>query len=330
MNSDVLHLNLIQLCHNYGASKAACAVTPLHVRAQYDWEWLKEEKRLSSPVELLIRYRAIDGPLLLHQSLDAIEAERDLGLRARNVLLNWVRFFGMIETGIRGGAIELDLPQNFVETAQEEFQEVPQGFFEELGLPLLTEFRRRLFEGTTRGIEADTLSYELFEQFMTLDASVRIDPYLANLAVLTKFKADSSYRSELRNILKSPDTLVKWFAELNSNNSLLDRALPAVFRSFHFMREVFWLLKEALETNHPFLADSIRSYNMYWTNLFSSTTGLQTLEIIFSSFEGWTYEVRDNEELKDIQFMKKVVNELTSQSSPVPRQPTPIPVLTTA
>jgi hypothetical protein len=69
---------------------------------------------------------------------------------------------------------------------------------------------------------------------------------------------------------------------------------------------------------------------MYWTNLFSSTTGLQTLEIIFSSFEGWTYEVRDNEELKDIQFMKKVVNELTSQSSPVPRQPTPIPVLTTA
>ncbi|BFU91668.1 MAG: hypothetical protein NTAFB01_28550 [Nitrospira sp.] len=305
MFTNDLQLNLIDLCHSYGIGGAPKTLCPLSERAEDDWSWFINATRLTSPAELLLRHLASRGDLKLQYSLDLIESQRELGIRARCVVLNWLLFHGMLEIGIRSGVIGQELPESFVNSAKQEFSVVQERFWTEVDLTLLSELQRRLSGGVTRQIDATPEARDLFQRFVILNSSIRSDPSLGLISDFTKIDF-SSYRAELHDALEAPSNFVATFTTLSPEKNNVKRVLLGLSRCFYFFPELFNLIEVAGQAN-PYLAESIRSYNRYWTDLLSSETGEKTLSTVFDAFERWAVNAADEESREEIRSMRNVI-----------------------
>lgn len=312
MSADASRLNLVQLCLSYGVSNASSTIVQLAEPTRADWNRLHRTSEIMGivPPELLVKYLAEPGPLCLQRTLDQIESEPSCGVAGRNILLNWIRFYGILEIGIQSGVVHLPLPDDFSDSIHEEFQGLTERTFELLELPLLAEFNRRLREEVTRRTESTDQSSGMFQDFIILEASMRADPYLPNLARLTRVEVDDEAEmlNEAEQILKFPTTLVTWHITKDADTSQLRQVLPALFRAFYFLRELLNLIDTSKEMNLPYLASSVRSYNKYWTDLLWTHAGEQLLECVLSHFESWAQDAGDGVALDDIRSLREMIH----------------------
>lgn len=297
---------LLDLCHLYGASRAPRVLSVLAQEAEDDLLWFLENSEIPSPGDFLVTKAVSRGDLVLQYTLDNIEEQEAHGHRARRLVVNWFLFCGILEIGLQADVFPLELPDTFSEVLLKELEVAPQGFWNDLGLPLLSELQRRLSGYPVREVESGPELLSLFSRFLILNSSLRSDLDMTYLFEVTKLEGNDDERA-LKDALQSPQTLANRLPEFSIRNKT-DRLLVGICSTFNHLRELFALIEDAGE-NYPYLADSIRSYNRYWTDLLLPTTGLETASIVLNSFQKWADEADDEEAHRDIEEIRRFISQ---------------------
>jgi hypothetical protein len=199
------------------------------------------------------------------------------------------------------------LPENFAGAILNELQVASEDFWSKVDLPLVSELQRRVSGSGVREIEPGEQAWKLFGRFLVLNSSIRTDPYLQFLCDVTK-QEFREYEGHFNEIFASPQIFSERLAHQAWSGLAIERVSVGVCRSFYFLRELLALLEDARE-HHPYMADSIRSYNRYWTDLLSSETGQRAASFILDSFERWAQEANDSDALDDIRGLRRAVSQ---------------------
>ena len=136
----------------------------------------------------------------------------------------------------------------------------------------------------------------------------------ASLAFLFEVEniSSSDIFPQVREVLSSPELFAKSLTKPLETLEPVERILLGISRTIILLRELFDLLHDTQEIN-PLLADSIRSYFRYWTDNLSSVTGMRVKSSLLAAFENWALEAKDEEALKQVKTLHKMVYEFERQ-----------------